>query len=229
MKQITLFLSILFCFFSVNAQTNLSGTYGYSLKPGVNVNNNEKDPVGPSGTLVLQKMEANKYRFWLDVNIGAPSYNLGETDGTLVFVNDTASHDNTFEGAANSCILHFKITGTTITISSDGNASDCGFGNNVSANGNYKKLKTQPVINNAWLKKEYPEAAMIVITNDKSEVFQDEGLLRSYTPKQYFSRGESMPAIVQSETAIYTEYFTPSGKFIAGWIKKSAAKISKTQ
>jgi len=106
---------------------------------------------------------------------------------------------------------------------------NCGFGNGVNADGDYTKLKTQPVLNNQWLKKEYPEAAMIVFTADKTEVFQDETMLHPFSPKQYFSRGETMPAIVQTETVIYTEYITPSGKFMYGWIKKSAVKIAKSE
>ena len=91
------------------AQQNISGTYGYKIKVQGTPSKTEKI-AGPTGKLVLLKMEGNKYRFWLDVTVGAPSYNAGETDGTITFVNDTASFDNTFEGASQSCILKFKIT-----------------------------------------------------------------------------------------------------------------------
>ena len=69
---------------------------------------------GPSGSLVLVRMDGNKYRFWLDVIIGRPDYNRGETDGTITFVNDTASFDNTYEDAEHPCILKFKLAGNTI-------------------------------------------------------------------------------------------------------------------
>ncbi|HEV7781782.1 MAG TPA: hypothetical protein VGO58_10990 [Chitinophagaceae bacterium] len=228
MKKIFLIPVLLFFAIAISAQTNLSGTWGYSFKPE---GNPPKEAVnaGPSGKLVLLKMENNKYRFWLDVTMGWPSYNVGETDGTIVFVNDTASFDNTFEGAEKPCILKFKIASNVININAMSTSFNCGFGNGVNADGDYAKLTTQPALNNQWLKKEYPEAATIVITTERSEVFQDENMQHPFTPKQYFSKGESMPGIVQTENSIYTEYITASGKFMYGWIKKSSVKISKTE
>jgi hypothetical protein len=227
--KISLIVSLLFlwtvtCF----AQKDLTGTYGYSFKPQ---GNPPKEAVnaGPSGKLVLMKMEGNKYRFWLDVTIGWPSYNLGETDGTLSFVNDTASFDNTFEDATNPCILKFKYNNGTVIINGFSNSYNCGFGNGVNADGEYAWLKKQPLLNNQWLRKEYPEAPGIVITNDKAELFRDESLLYPFTPKQYCNKGESMLGIVQTEKAVYTEYITPSGKLIYGWLKKSAVKIGKPE
>src|SRR5690349_7003493 len=89
---------------SLYAASQLPGSYGYSFKPEGNPPKEEK-AVGPQGTLTLLKMDDKKYRFWLDVNKGWPSYNQGVTDGTLVFVNDTASFDNTYEDADHPCIL----------------------------------------------------------------------------------------------------------------------------
>jgi hypothetical protein len=226
MKKTVLSSILLIIALTATAQTNLSGTYSYSFKPQ---GDPPKEAVnhGPSGKLVLLKMDNNKYRFWLDVTIGWPSYNVGETDGTLTFVNDTASFDNTFEDAEKPCILKFKINGATININSMSTSFNCGFGNGVNADGDYSKLKEQPLLNNAWLKKEYPEAATISITSGKAEIFQDENLLHPFSPKQYFSKGESMPGIVQTEKSVYTEYVNASGKFIYGWISKSAIKITK--
>jgi len=228
MKKTLLILILLVTSIALTAQTNLSGTWAYSFKPQGNPPK-EALNAGPSGKLVLLKMENNKYRFWLDVTVGWPSYNVGETDGTISFVNDTASFDNTFEDAEKPCILKFKVANNVININAMSTSFNCGFGNGVNADGDYTKLKAQPALNNQWIKKEYPEAATIVITTDKTEVYQDENLLHSFAPKQYFSKGESMPGIVQTEKAIYTEYITASGKFMYGWIQKSSVKISKTQ
>lgn len=228
MKKIVFFSWLLIAILTATAQTDLSGTYSYSFKP-------QGDPPkeainhGPSGKLVLLKMDNNKYRFWLDVTLGWPSYNVGETDGTLIFKNDTASFDNTFEDAANPCILNFKVSGSTISINAQSTSFNCGFGNGVNADGDYARLAEQPVLNNAWLKTEYPEAATIAITGNKLEVFQDENLFHSFSPKQYFTKGELMPAIVQTEKSIYTEYITPSGKFMYGWINKNSIKITKSE
>ena len=217
---------LLICFFAlasigVAAQANYTGVYGYSVEPGQNQHNNEKDATGPSGSLVLQKMDGNKYRFWLDVNIGAPSYNLGETDGTLNFVNDTASWDNTYEGAVNSCVLRFKITGAGVVISTTGNSADCGFGNRVNAAGTYTRLKDQSPLTNAWLKTQYHESAMMTVSSAKAELFQDENALRPFDKKQYIVKGERLLSIAENEKTVYTEYYDKSGKFIYGWLNKS--------
>lgn len=210
------------------AQTNLSGTYGYSFKPE---GNPPKEAVnaGPSGKLVLLRMENNTYRFWLDVTIGWPSYNVGETDGTIRVDHDTAFFDNTFEGATQPCFLQFRIAGNTININSISNSFNCGFGNGVTPVGAYTRLSPQPALNNQWLKKEYPEAPTISIKEDKAEIFLDENFLSPFTPKQYFVKGESMLGIEQTEKAVYTEFISSTGKFIYGWIKKSAVKFGKTE
>jgi hypothetical protein len=228
MKKI-IFSSLLLLLAGVTySQKDLSGTYGYSFKPQGNPPK-EALNAGPSGNLVLMKMEGNKYRFWLDVTVGWPSYNRGETDGTLSFVNDTASFDNTFEGASNACVLKFKDNNGTININGFSTAYNCGFGNGVNADGEYARLKKQPLLNNQWLRKEYPEAPTIMITGDKAELFRDESLLYPFTPRQYALKGESMLGIVQTEKAVYTEYLSSSGKFIYGWFKKSGVKIGKPE
>ena len=203
-------------------QPNYSGAYGYSFKPPATTGN-DKNATGPTGRLVLLRMEGNKYRFWLDVTLGWPNYNVGETDGTITFVNDTASFDNTFEDAEKPCILKFNITNSSININSQSTSFNCGFGNGVNADGDYDKLKTQPVFNNAWLKKEYHQSPTFIITTNKAEIFKDENCL--YTANQYFVKGDSLISIAETEKTVYTEFITSTGKFIYGWLKKSAIKI----
>ncbi len=210
------------------SQANLSGAYGYSMKIEGNPGN-DKDATGPKGTLVLLRMEDNKYRFWLDVTIGWPNYNVGETDGTITFVNDTASFDNTFEEATTPCILKFKLNGTTININSLSTSFNCGFGNGVNADGDYARLKTQPVLNNDWLKKEYHQSPTITITSNKAELFQDENGLRPFTKKQYFVKGDQLLSIAETEKTVYTEFISASGKFIYGWIKKTDVKMMDSE
>jgi len=206
------------------APTNLSGNYGYSFKPNGDTGN-DKQATGPTGNLSLLKMEGNKYRFWLDVTIGWPNYNVGETDGTLTFINDTASFDNTFEDAENPCILKFKVTGNMIHINSMSTSFNCGFGNGVNADGDYTKLTSQPVMNNDWLKKQYYQTPILLITANKAELFQDENTRRPYPVPQYFKTGDSLLSIAETEKTIYTEYFTPAGKFLYGWLRKTDVKV----
>ena len=103
-----------------------------------------------------------------------------ETDGTITFLSDTASFDNTFEDAEKPCILKFKLTGTTININSQSTSFNCGFGNGVNADGDYAGLKTQPVLDNKWLHKEYPSTPYASISSNKAELFQDENCMVPY-------------------------------------------------
>lgn len=220
MKKSLFITGLLFsCLLSV-AQKDLTGAYGYTMPVSKTQPPKDKTAV-PGGHLVLIKMEDNKYRFWLDVLTGPPGYNRGETDGTIAFVNDTASFDNTFEDAEHPCILKFKLTGNTISINSHSTSFNCGFGNGVNADGEYPRLKTQPVLDNKWLLKEYSNSPMATAASNKTELFQDENCLVPFTPKRYFIKGDSFLSIAETTKSIYTEYIPSAGKFIWGWIRKS--------
>ncbi|MBK7292040.1 MAG: hypothetical protein IPI78_18435 [Chitinophagaceae bacterium] len=117
MKKIFVLTTFVLLTITSFSQTDYSGLYSYSFKPKGNPPATEKAR-GPNGQLVLLKMEGNLYRFWLDVTIGWPNYNVGETDGTITLVNDTASFDNTFEDAERPCILKFQLSNNVITINS---------------------------------------------------------------------------------------------------------------
>lgn len=219
MKQLFFLLIAVTAAVTVSAQKDLTGAYGYTMPLQKTQPPKDKSAV-PGGQLVLIKMEDNKYRFWLDVLAGPPGYNRGETDGTITFVNDTASFDNTYEDAEHPCILKFKLTGTTITINSQSTSFNCGFGNGVNADGEFARLKTQPVLDSKWLRKEYSSSPMAVAAG-KAELFQDENCLVPFSPKKYFSKGETFISIAETIKSIYTEYIPSAGKFIWGWIKKS--------
>lgn len=222
MKKIILFLVTAFCCHNAPAQVNYSGTYGYKI-PG---DSHPKDKTAiPGGNLVLVKMQDNKYRFWLDVLNGPPGWNRGETDGTISFVNDTASFDNTFEDATNPCILKFKVTGASININSQSSSFNCGFGNGVTADGDYLRLQVQPMINNKWLKDQYRDAPEATIIVKKAQLYQDENCLMEKS--QYFVKGDILLSVIENAHTFYTEFITPQGKFMYGWIKKSAVKMSE--
>lgn len=198
---------------TTSGQKDLSGIYGYTLP--VSKTQPPKDKTAKSaGQLVLVKMESSKYRFWLDVLTGPPGYNRGETDGTITFVNDTASFDNTFEDAENPCILKFKLSGTPLTIISHSTSFNCGLGNGVATDGDYPRLKTQPVLDNKWLKKEYPNTPMATTTSVKTEVFQDENCFVPFSPRVFFAKGDTFLSIAETNKSIYIEYTPTNGKFI---------------
>lgn len=201
------------------AQNDLTGAYGYSFPPQGNPPATEKNN-GPKGTLVLVKMQGNQYRFWLDVTLGWPNYHVGETDGTLEFRNDTASFDNTFEDASSPCILSFQVKGQTIRINSHSTSFNCGFGQGVNADGDYARLKTQPALNNDWLKKEYFQSPTAFVSAKKAEIFQDENCTKPFSPRKYFVKGDQFLTISETEQTVYTEYIPSPGKFVWGWVRK---------
>ena len=225
MKYIQAILLFSVISFSLAAQKEYTGTYGYSQKPVGNTGN-DKQATGPEGKLVLLKMEGNKYRFWLDVTIGWPSYNRGETDGTIHIVNDTASFDNTFEDAENPCILRFRISGNTVQIKSGSSSFNCGFGNQVHADGEYPKWKVQPKLDNAWLRTEYPEAPQFTVNAGSAELFQDENCMVPFSPKKHLSKSERYLNIAETQKSVYTENISPNGVFTWGWLRKSEVKNS---
>jgi len=219
MKKLSLFLILAISYYCASAQTNYAGTYGYTTSTTAH----PKDKTAiPGGTLVLVKMDGNKYRFWLDVLNGPPGWNRGETDGTISFVNDTASFDNTFEDATHPCILKFKISGSTININSQSTSFNCGFGNGVHADADYPKLKAQPVIDNKWLNDQYHESPILAISSKKALLYHDENCRMQ--KEGSFAKGISLLNISETENTFYTEYISPQGKFMYGWIKKADTK-----
>ncbi len=209
---------------TAQSQTDYSGSYGYTLKPLADAPKVAKNN-GPSGNLVLLKMDnKNKYRFWLDVGKGWPSYNIGATDGTITVVNDTASFDNSYVGGERTCIIHFTLSKSKVTISAGASGIDCDFGNGVYADGDYIRLKIQPVLDNDWLKTQYPQSPVAEVTSGKAEIFQDENGLVPFSPRKYFARGDSFLSIAETERTIYTEYIPSPGKFVYGWIRKTDVK-----
>lgn len=223
MKKIVLPLVALLMGLVAMAQKDLSGAYGYTLNTPKAQLPKDKSAV-PGGQLVLIRMEDNKYRFWLDVLNGPPGFNRGETDGTVIFVNDTASFDNTFENAENPCILKFKLSGNLISINSHSTSFNCGFGNGVNADGEYARLKTQPVLDNKWLRKEYSSSPMATASSGKTEIFQDENCLVPFSPRKFLAKGESFLSIAETTKSVYTEIIPAPGKFTWGWIKKTDIK-----
>ena len=104
------------------------GTYSFS--------NNECE--NGCGSLLINPESDNSLIFYLEVNRGAPNYNSGSLMGKLFI-----SNQNTYEYTSNefgSCGLTFKLDDNFISIKTIDNRNDCGFGNNVSADGVYKLL-----------------------------------------------------------------------------------------
>lgn len=90
----------------------------------------------PSGLLNVQKSEAKKFKFELNA-VNLDIQNEGYTEGVATLVGD----QYVYEGTEYDCKLTFKNTGDKIVIYQDIDAGDCGFGNRVYADGDYKLEK----------------------------------------------------------------------------------------
>ncbi len=218
MKKYLFVLAVLFISNSVAGQVNYSGEYGYSYKPQGKAPK-EFANEGAQGNLGLLKIDENVYRFWLDINKGWPSYNMGEATGTITIKGDSAVYDNSYENAKSKCLLHFYFKKDKVVLTADAVSFDCGFGNGVYADGSYMRKKKQPVLNNAWLKKQNFDTEVYKVTAAKAIVYEDEKTTKA--KKQYFVKGDEVQNVTENDTAIYTEFIAANGKFIYGWIKKA--------
>ncbi|HYA31617.1 MAG TPA: hypothetical protein VED67_02575, partial [Thermodesulfovibrionales bacterium] len=92
--------------------------------------------------MVIQ-MPDNKLQFNLECNRGAPSYNSGETSGTITVKNATALFQTTEFGG--ECTIKFEFQRNGVIISQTGSDADCGFGFGVHCDGKYRlKSRKQP-------------------------------------------------------------------------------------
>jgi hypothetical protein len=114
-----------------NAAPNYAGVYEY----GKDI---EKEPVGQ---LTVFKEANGTYLFYLDVSTGAPSYNMGSLYGRLTVKDGKATYSNQLEYTDKPCTLDFTVAGETIKVASRKD-TDCGFGNGVYADGDFKRTKT---------------------------------------------------------------------------------------
>ncbi|MFL9845036.1 hypothetical protein [Flavobacterium rhizosphaerae] len=95
---------------------------------------------GPIGNVTIYPEDDDHILFYLDVNRGAPSYNMGALYGRIkikddkgVYYKDTAKDDA-------ECQLLFTFKGDALKIGVVGNNNNCGFGNGVFADGTYQRV-----------------------------------------------------------------------------------------
>jgi hypothetical protein len=124
-----------------------AGQYGY----GRNV---EKERIG---YLQIFPETDSTVLFYMDLNRGAPSYNMGALYGRVRIVNDTGTFFIKFDTLSKGCKLLFHFSKSKIDISTDGEQDDCYFGNGVEADGSFKKYsnKTKLYFENQEGKKIY--------------------------------------------------------------------------
>jgi hypothetical protein len=224
MKRTAISIMYLLIVFSANAQADYSGNYGYQMKVYVDKDSEikpskEERGQGRMGDLTLFRIEKNKYKFWLSVNRGWPSYNMGELDGFIEVENSRAVYNTKMEFSDSSCAVLFVFSAKSIEVEQSSGSNECGFGHNVYAGGTYK-LKTRKAPKNIPLINSYYSVSKYKVISEKAFLYEDaEGSIQK---KQYFIKGDNIILLNSNAGFIYTEYFTPGGKFVYGWLKKEA-------
>lgn len=113
------------------SETSVGGTYEFG----------EDIEKGPIGMVKIHPLGADSILFYIDVNRGAPSYNMGQLAGKIALKNGTAEYKN------NDCHVKFSFKDKSLHVDQQG---DCEFGHAVSASGEYKL--TDPTIPTYYIK-----------------------------------------------------------------------------
>jgi hypothetical protein len=181
---------------------------------------------GRMGNLTLLKIDTNKYKFWLSCNRGWPSFNMGDIDGVIEVNGSKAKFTTTMEYTDSSCKLLFFFNTKYITVEQNSSDNDCGFGHAVYADGKYPK-KNGRKIKNAELQAWYMAIEKYRIVTDKTFLFKEANAQNE--TKQYFIKGDIVIAIREKDGFIYTEFITPAGKLVYGWLNKLQLTVVKNK
>lgn len=99
---------------------------------------------GPVGSVAVYAESNSSILFYLDVNRGAPSYNMGQLYGRLMLTDGKGIFDAQMPDSNNRCTLVFTFTTGVLTITyKNEEDNDCDFGYAVSASGTYKRMNKQ--------------------------------------------------------------------------------------
>jgi hypothetical protein len=111
----------------------LTSKYAGQYEYGHNV---EKERIG---YLLIFPESDSTVLFYMDLNRGAPSYNMGSLYGRIKIFNDTATFFTKFDSLGKGCEFSFHFTSIKIDIITINGRDDCYFGYGVYADGHFKK------------------------------------------------------------------------------------------
>ncbi|MBW4552926.1 MAG: hypothetical protein KME35_17720 [Aphanocapsa sp. GSE-SYN-MK-11-07L] len=104
------------------------------------------DGPSQSGLWLKTEQTGNTVRFQLELSKGAPSYNSGWVEGQFKLEGAVGVFESDEYGA---CEITFKFTQTSVQVEQSQERSECGFGNNVQADGTLdRKSEDQPKFSN---------------------------------------------------------------------------------
>lgn len=105
----------------------LAGTYSYSL-------GGDK----ASGTILVYPESDSTLLFYIDLNRGASTYNMGSLFGRVRIAHDIGI----FENKNKSCRWTMKFSNNILTVVTIDKYYNCGFGHGVTADGAYDQKST---------------------------------------------------------------------------------------
>ena len=141
MKSCFAVIFLIIISFAAKAQTgsvfiNPAGYYSLDSKTTLK----DGDTYGYFGTLKIKQVDSAHIVVDLYVCKGAPGYNSGTLQDTLLYKNGIAMHTTTED---NTCVITFNFNtadGVEVEEKTKDTATGCGFGQGVKASGFYKRI-----------------------------------------------------------------------------------------
>lgn len=96
---------------------------------------------GPTGQITVFPESDDTILFFMDISRGAPSYNMGNLYDRVKIKSDKGTYYTKFEYSESPCNFSLSFSDNKLTIRTKKNGYDCGFGGNVTADGEYFKVE----------------------------------------------------------------------------------------
>jgi hypothetical protein len=96
------------------------------------------------GAILIYPETDSTVLFYIDVNRGAPSYNMGALFGRMKVINESGVFEsNIFKSSDKGCKWKILFSKKELTIMTVEEAYNCGFGNGVVADGTFKRASNK--------------------------------------------------------------------------------------
>jgi hypothetical protein len=126
---------ILLTFYSTYGQDiEYGGTYAYGSTPDI----------GRTGIIYVYPNSDSTLLFYLELNRGTPSYNIGAIVGQMnIYSHGEADFTMVKENDFINCSMNFWFNNDSLFVRTNDQAYDCGYGHAVFSDGDFKKTKKE--------------------------------------------------------------------------------------
>ena len=113
-------------------EIDYGGTYSYGTNP----------ESGPVGLISVHPNSDSTLLFYLDLNIGSPSYNNGSIIGQMnIYSPGEADFTIVNQNEFINCSMNFWFTNDSLYIRTNDQADDCGYGHGVYSKGDFRRIE----------------------------------------------------------------------------------------